>query len=149
MTNMTSLNFRLKKIDKTRDYLLHEIKHNHLMIKKHKQVCRNLNSLEFSLLLISAVIGPLSNSTFTTLLSIPVGITSSVVGLKVCAITAGIKNYKLVFKKKKKKKYDKIVLLGKTNGDTIGVLISKAFNDSCISHDEFVSVSNVLRLFDC
>ena len=41
MTNMTSLNFRLKKIDKTRDYLLREIKHSHLMIKKHKQVCRN------------------------------------------------------------------------------------------------------------
>ena len=33
-------------------------------------------------------------------------------GLKICAITAGIKKYKSIIKKKKKK-YDKIVLLEK------------------------------------
>ena len=48
-------------------------------------------------------------------------------------------------KKKKKKKHDKIVLLGKDKLNTIEVLISKALVDSYISHDEFVSVNNVLR----
>ena len=48
-------------------------------------------------------------------------------------------------KKKKKKKPDKIVLLGKDKLNTIEVLISKALINSCISHDEFVSVNNVLR----
>ena len=33
-------------------------------------------------------------------------------GLKICAITAGIKKYKSIIKKKKKK-YDKIVFLAK------------------------------------
>ena len=38
---------------------------------------------------------------------------SSAVGLKICGITAGIKNYQSIIKKKKKK-HDKIVLLAKT-----------------------------------
>ena len=37
------------------------------------------------------------------------------------------------------------MLLGKAKLDTIEVLISKALIDSCISHDEFVSVNNLLR----
>ena len=46
---------------------------------------------------------------------------------------------------KKKKKHDKIVLLGKDKLNTIKVLISKALIDSYISHDEFVLVNNMLR----
>ena len=61
--------------------------------------------------------------------------------LKSCAITAGIKNYKSIIKKKKKNQ-NKIVLLEKAQIDTIKVLISKALIDSNISHDEFFSVNN-------
>ena len=39
--------------------------------------------------------------------------------------------------KNKKKKHGKIVLLAKTNLNTIEILISKASIDSIISHDEF------------
>ena len=61
-----------------------------------------------------------------------------------CAIKAGIKKYKIIIKKKKMK-YDKIVLLGKDKLNTIEFLISKSLTDSYISHDEFVSINNVLR----
>ena len=54
-----------------------------------------------------------------------VGSTSSAVGIKIFAITAGVKYYKSIIKKKKKK-HDKIVLLGKDKLNTIEVLISKA-----------------------
>ena len=64
--------------------------------------------------------------------------------IKIFAITAGIKKYKSIVKKKKKK-HDKRVLLRKDKLNTIEVLISKALIDSYISHDEFVSVNNVLR----
>ena len=64
-------------------------------------------------------------------------------GIKICAITAGIKKHKSIRKKKKNKKHDKILLLGKDKLNTIGVPISKVLIDSCISHDEFVSI-NVL-----
>ena len=47
-----------------------------------------------------------------------------------------------------KKRHDKIVLLGKTKLDTIKVLILKVLIDLYISHDEFVSVNNTLRVYD-
>ena len=64
-----------------------------------------------------------------------------------CAITAGIKKYKLTTNKKRKK-HDKIVLLRKDQLNTNEVLISQALFDSYISHDKFVSVNNVLRLWN-
>ena len=74
---------------------------------------------------------------------IPAGFTSSVIGIKICSITARIKKHKSIRKKKKDKKHDKILLLGKDKLNTIGVPISKVLIDSCISHDKFVSI-NVL-----
>ena len=44
---------------------------------------------------------------------IPVGITSSAIGSKIFVIAAGIKKYKSIIKKKKKK-LDKIVVLAKS-----------------------------------
>ena len=55
-----------------------------------------------------------------------------------------IKKYKSIIKKKKKK-HDKIVLVGKGKLNTIEVLFSKALIDSYITYHEFVSVINVLR----
>ena len=59
-------------------------------------------------------------------------------------MTTGIKKYESIIKKKKKK-YDKIVLLGKTKLNTIEILISKAVIDLYISHAEFISINNVLK----
>ena len=47
--------------------------------------------------------------------------------------------------KKKKKKHDKILLLGKDELNAIEVLISKGLIDSYVSHDKCFSVNNVLR----
>ena len=44
---------------------------------------------------------------------IPIGVTSSAIGLKIWVITVAIKKYKSMINKKKSK-YDKIVLLAKT-----------------------------------
>ena len=60
---------------------------------------------------------PVSVSAFASLVRVLVGITSSAIGIKICAITAGIKKYKSIIKKKKKK-HDKIVLLGKDKLNT-------------------------------
>ena len=82
-----------------------------------------------------------------SLLGISIKTTSSAVGLHIWAITAGIKKFKSIIKKKKKK-YDKIVLLAKCKLNTIKVLISKAVTDSNISHDEFVLINNFLKEYD-
>ena len=73
-----------------------------------------------------------SISAFALLFGIPIGITSSAVGLKICAITAEIKKYKSIIKKKKKK-HDKIALLAKTKLNTIEVVISRTLINSHIS----------------
>ena len=59
----------------------------------------NSNYTEQFLILVSTTTGFISISTFTFLIGIPIGITSSAIGLKMCAITAGIKKYKSIIKK--------------------------------------------------
>ena len=82
------------------------------MSKKQKKVCTTQNYIERFLILVSTITGCISISAFSSVLGIPVGITSSAIGLKTCAIAAGIKKYKSIIEKKKKK-HDKIVLLAK------------------------------------
>ena len=114
------------------------------MSEKYQKKCKYLNYVEHLLILVSTVTGCVSSSAFDSLVCVPVGITSSSVGIKICAITAGIKKYKSITKEKKKK-LDKIVLLAKGNLNAIEVLFSKTLIDSYISHNKFVSVNNVLR----
>ena len=63
-----------------------------------------------------------------------------------CALTAGIKKYNSIIKKKKK--HDKILLLAKTKLKSIEVLTYRALINSHIRHDEFVLGNNVLREYD-
>ena len=84
--------FKLKKIDEVKKYLTEEINQNKLMIKKHKKRCRILNYIDHLLIVISTITGCVSISAFASLVVIPIGITSFTIGLKLCAITAGIKS---------------------------------------------------------
>ena len=86
-----SQEFRLKNIDETRNYLIKEINRNELMSKKHKKFCTTLNYIEHFLILVSAITWYVSISAFASLVGIPIGITSSAIGLKICAINAAIK----------------------------------------------------------
>ena len=92
---------------------IREIKHNDLMSEKRNKTCKFLKYVEHSLILISAVTGCVSISVFASLVAIPVGITCSAVGIKICAITARTKKCKSIIEKKNKKNHDKIVLLVK------------------------------------
>ena len=64
-----------------------------------------------------------------------------------CAITAGMKNYKSIIKKKKKK-HDTIILLAKSKLNSKDVLIYKALSNSNFNHDEFVLINNVLKEYN-
>ena len=147
MSEEASLAFQEKSIDETRNYFSDEIKYNDLMGEKYKKTCKCLNYIEQFFILVSTVTGCVSVSAFILLVCVPVDNTSSAVGINICAITARIKKPKSIIKRKKKE-HDKIVLLGKDKLNTIEVLISKALINSCISHDEFVSVNNFLREYN-
>ena len=86
-----SQKFRLKNIDTTRNDLTEEINRNELMIKKHKKICTTLNYIEHFLILASIITGCVCICAFASLICILIGITSSTVGFKICAIAAGIK----------------------------------------------------------
>ena len=90
-------------MDKTKDYLIEEINWNELMSKKYKKLCATLNYIEHFLILASTVTTCVSISSFASVVGIPIGITSSAIGLKICAITARIKKYRSIIKEKKKK----------------------------------------------
>ena len=90
------------KIVETRNYLLDEIKHKNLISEKYKKTCKYLNYVEHMVVLSSAIFASISISAFASLVCVPVGITSSAVGLKICASNAGIKKYKSIIKKRRR-----------------------------------------------
>ena len=72
----------------------------------------NLNNIDHLFTVIFTITGSISISAFTSLVGVPIVMTSSAIGLKVCAITVRIKKYKSIIKKKRKK-HDKIALIAK------------------------------------
>ena len=73
------------------------------MSKKYKKICRNLNYIDHLPFVISTISGCLSISAFPSVVGIPIGIMSCTIGLKIFAITAGLKNYKPIIKEKKRR----------------------------------------------
>ena len=115
------------------------------MSEKYKEICKYLNYPEQLFILASTITGSVSISGFSSIVCF-------LRHCKFCSrnkitITAAIKKYKSIIKKKKKN-HDKIVFLGKDNLSTIEVLVSKALVDSYIIHDKFVSVNNILREYN-
>ena len=94
------------------------------MSGKYKKTCKYLNYIEHLHILALTVTSCVWISAF-------VGITSSAVGIEIFAIPAGIKKYKSITKKKKKK-HDYTVLLGINKLNTIKFLISKGLIGSYI-----------------
>ena len=117
---------------------------NNLISWNHKKVFTDLNYIEQSLILASAITATVTISVFASLSYIPINITSFPTELKLCLIIAGIKNYEPIIEKKKKE-HDKILLLQKDILNTTEFLFSKHLIDWSIIHDEFASVNNVLR----
>ena len=80
--------FRLKNREEIKNYFINEINQNEMMSKKYKKVCTTLHYIEHFLILAFMVAVCISISTFASLLGFPIGNTSSVIGLKICEVTA-------------------------------------------------------------
>ena len=116
-------------------------------VKSTKRFCATPNYIEHFLILASAITGCVFISAFASVVGITVGISSSAIGLNVCAITTGTKKYKSITKEKKKK-HDKTVLLAKSKLKSIQVLICNALINSASSCHGFVLISNVQKEYD-
>ena len=82
-------------------FLKKQSKMNWLVKSTDKQVCLTVNYIEHFLILVSTITGCISISGFAFLIGIPIGVTSSRIWSKICAITAEIKGYKSITKKKR------------------------------------------------
>ena len=94
----------MKHIDETRNYFIEEIHRNELVSKKHKKIGMTINYIEELLSLASGVTRCVSISAFNSLVGILRDVRRSAAGLKIIAITAGIKKHSKI------KKHDKMVL---------------------------------------
>ena len=87
----------MKNKDETRNYFPGEIQESKLMISKQKKVCTILSYADGIPILDIAVTRCVSILTFTSVISIPIGITSSSIGLTICRLTASTKKYNSTF----------------------------------------------------
>ena len=90
-----------------------------------------LNYIKHFLILGSTITRCISISAFASFNDIPIGIMSSTLGLKICAITAGIKKYQSIIKKKKMK-HDEIILFEKSKSKSRELSVSKPLIDSAL-----------------
>ena len=108
------------------------------LVKITTKVCTILDYIEPFLFLGSTITGYISVFAFASLVSISIETTSSVIGLKIYAITVAMNKYKSIV----------IVLLAKSKLNRIEILIFKPLIDSVISHDEFAFIDNALKEYN-
>ena len=72
------------------------------MSERYIKTYKYLNYVEHLLILVSTSTGYVSISAFTLLVTIPVCTTSSSVGIKMCAISAGIKRISHLSRRRRK-----------------------------------------------
>ena len=89
-----SQELRLKQVKEINNYFVEEIDKNELLNNGNKKVCKTLNYIEYYFTVAFAVIACISIYALASLVYISKEITSSSVGLNICAKIATIKKYK-------------------------------------------------------
>ena len=139
---LTDVNkYRLDEINKIRDYFNNEIKERKDIIKKLNKYLVSFDYLDNIFITLSASFGTLGIASYASVVGIPAGITGASLTL-VFTIGTGISKSLLKLTKKRKKKHKKITVLAKNKLNMIDTLLSRALNDSEISHEEFTNIIN-------
>ena len=132
-------NYRLNEIKKIKDYFINEINERKDIIKKLNKHIVNFDYLDKIFIALSASFGTLSIASHATVIGIPVGIAGSSLTL-IFTISTGVNKLLLRVTKKRKTKHNKTIALARSKLNMIDTLLSSAFNDSKISHEEFTNI---------
>ena len=144
---LTDVNkYRLDEINKIRYHFNNEIKERKDIIKKLNKYLVSFDYLDKVFITLSASFGTLSIASYASVVGIPAGITGASLTL-VFTIGTGICKSLLKLTKKRKKKYNKIIVLAKSKLNMIDKL-SSALNDSEISHEEFTKIINEANIYE-
>ena len=143
--NAVSLNdqeqLRLNKINEIKDYFEAEIKERELMSKRLRKYIASFDYFDKSLIILSVTTGSSSIALFTTVIGAPVGMVSASVSLAFSIFTGTVKKL-LKPTRNKKKKHNKIVMLARSELNSIESKISEALIDNEISHEFFMAIIN-------
>ena len=132
--------FRLKKINKTKDYFVAEIKKRELMSKRLSKYIASFDYFDKSLIALSAATGSISIASFTTVIGAPIGMMSASFSLAFLITTGFVKRF--LKTRNKKKKHNKIVMLARSKLNSIESKISEALINNEISHKDFMTILN-------
>ena len=131
--------FRLSEIIGIQNYFDQEINQRKSCSKKLNKDVTTFDYIDKILIVLSATSSGVSIISFTSIVGAPVGIASASFTL-IFSLTTGIVKKLLNITRNKKKKHDKILMLAKSKLNSIETLISQAFIDMDISHEEFVTI---------
>ena len=143
----TANKYRLDEINKIRDYFDYEIKERKDIIKKLNKYLVSFDYVGKMFITLSASFGTLSIASQATVIGIPAGITGASLTL-IFTIRTGISKSLLKVTKKRRKKHNKIIALGKSKLNTIDTLLSSALNDSKISHEDFTNIITEKNIYE-
>ena len=129
-TDTDNQTYRLKKIEEAEEFLRNEVKERDKLVKRFK---RRAKTSEVISLTSTAAATSAGAATITTL---PVGIPLGAVSLILGSGAATSHIAQKIFNSKTKKN-DKIKTLAESKLDTISSIVSKAVEDSQISHQEY------------
>ena len=132
---------RLNKINEIKDYFEAEIKERELMSKRLRNYIASFDYFDKSLIILSVTTGSSSIALFTTVIGAPVGMVSASVSLAFSIFTGTVKKL-LKPTRNKKKKHNKIVMLARSELNSIESKISEALIDNEISHEYFMAIIN-------
>ena len=130
--------FRLDETSEIENYFIEEINQRKSYSQKLNKYITTFDYIDKILIVLSATSGGVSIISFSSVIGAPAGIASASFTL-VFSLTTGIVKKLLNIARKKRKKHDKIFMLAKSKLNSIDTLISQAFIDMDISHEEFVT----------
>ena len=132
---------RLNKINEIKDYFEAEIKERELMSKRLRKYIASFDYFDKSLIILSVTTGSSSIALFTTVIGAPVGMVSTSISLAFSIFTGTVKKL-LKPTRNNKKKHNKIVMLARSDLNSIESKISEALIDNEISHEYFMAIIN-------
>ena len=129
--------FRWSGIIGIENYFYHEINERKSYIRKLDKYITIFNYIDKMLIILSATSSGASIISFTTLVSVPVGIASASFTL-IFSVAKGIIKILLETTRNKKKMHNKINRLAENKLNSVEKLISKALSDMEIRHEDLL-----------
>ena len=116
--------FRLNKTNEFKDSFNSEIWERKAINKKLSKYIAGFDYIEKTSIVLSATTRRISIISFTSIIGVPIGITSASFSL-VFSLETGIVKKRLVITRNKKKKHNKIIILAQSRLNIIETLISQ------------------------